>query len=103
MFREPLMQIYPLSEIGPEHMAVFIPILAVFAFIVTILTRHQQRMTEIIHGTASQRPNEEIAQLRHEVSELKQLVHQQMIALDSYNNATRRSDDVPLQKRLEQV
>jgi uncharacterized protein YlxW (UPF0749 family) len=89
--------------LGPDQLGVFIPILAVVAGIVAILTRHQQRMAEIIHGTAQAQSTDEIVQLRKEVFELKQMVHEQMIALDSYAGSSRQTDDVPLQKRLEQI
>lgn len=92
-----------LSAIGPETLGVLIPILGIVAGIVAILTKHQQRMAEIIHGTAQHQSNEDVAMLRSEVAELKQLVHQQMIALDSYAGSPRRSEEIPLQKRLEQL
>ena len=93
----------PLALVGPEHFAVFIPILGVVAGIVAILTKHQQRMAEIIHGTASEISNQDVAQLRREVAELKQLVHQQMIALDSYSSSRPPQEPVSLQKRLEHI
>src|SRR5471030_1159572 len=93
----------PLAFLRPDELAVMIPILGVVAGIVAIMTKHQQKMAEIIHGSRAAQSNDEIAALRSEVAELKQMVHQQMIALDSYAGSPRRSDDVPpLQRRLEQ-
>jgi len=97
------MHVTLLGFLDPGQLGAFIPILAVVAGIVAILTKHQQRMAEIIHGTAQQQSSDEVGQLRMEVAELKQMVHQQMIALDSYAGSSRRTDDVPLQKRLEQI
>jgi len=92
----------PLSFIRPEEMAVFVPILGIIAGIVAIMTKHQQKMAEIIHGSSQNQSNAEIAQLRSEVAELKQMVHQQMIALDSYSALPRPPAEIPLQRRLEQ-
>jgi len=93
----------PLAFLQPDQLAIFIPILGVVAVIIMILTKHQQRMAEIIHGTAQAQSAEEIVELRHEVAQLKQMVHEQMIALDSYAGSSGRAEEVPLQKRLEQI
>lgn len=86
-----------------DELALFIPILAVVAGIVAILARHQQKMAMIIHGSTNRQSTDEIAQLRQEVYELKQMVHQQMIALDSYAGRATKQADLPLQKRLEEI
>ena len=62
-------------------LAIFIPLLALMIPIVVILTRHQQRMAEIVHRTAGD--HSELTALRHEIAELKSLVHQQAITLDT--------------------
>jgi len=60
-----------------------IPILALMIPIVAILVSHQQKMAQIIHGAQrNQVPNAEIEALRREVRELKEIVHQQTIAVD---------------------
>ena len=92
-----------LAEIGPGEVFLFIPIVALCIPIIKMLVQHQQRMAEIIHGTANEHSHAEIAQLRHEVYELKQLVHQQMIALDSHSSMTRVPVETPLQRRLEEA
>ena len=79
-----------------------IPIVALTIPIVAILVKHQQRMAEIIHGTARQQGDAEIAQLRSEVYELKQLVHQQMISVDSLVSSRVASQEIPIYQRLEQ-
>jgi hypothetical protein len=66
--------------------------------ITAILTHHQRKMAEIIHRSGDPRIAAEVASLRNEVGELKQLMYQQMIALDS-STPSHRND--PLQKRLE--
>ncbi len=91
-----------LAYLDPGQIAVMIPIFALSIPIVAMLIKHQQRMAEIIHGTARQQGDAEIAQLRSEVYELKQLVHQQMISVDSLVSMKVKDTDTPLQQRLEQ-
>jgi len=71
--------------------------------ITAILTYHQRKMAEIIHRSGEPQLAGEIANLRGDIAQLKQLVHQQMIALDSSTNSSRPPVEVPLQKRLEQI
>jgi hypothetical protein len=80
-------------------LALAIPLgLCVVLPIVAILTAHQRKMAEIYARTAVQQPNPEISQLRDEIRELKMLVHQQAIALDSYPAA--RTTEQPAQQDL---
>ena len=74
----------------PEILALLIPIIALMIPIVAVLTKHQQRMAEIMNGNQANRVDlnsdrllQEIQSLRLEVSGLKQLVHEQAISLDS--------------------
>jgi hypothetical protein len=67
-----------------ENVAIMIPILALLIPVVAILTKHQQRMAELIHGGDQNRQSsQEILALRHEIAELRSLVHQQSIAVDN--------------------
>ena len=66
-----------------EFSALSIPILALMIPLVAILVRHQQKMAEIIHSGSGSNTAAQVEALRQEVAQLKQLVHQQMIALDS--------------------
>jgi len=69
-----------------ENIAILIPVIALMIPIVAILVSHQQKMAQIIHGSNRQQlPNPEVDALKREVQELKQLIHQQTIALDSVN------------------
>ena len=67
--------------------AYLIPLVIFMIPIIAILTSHQQKMAKIIHERASiipdQRQAQELNQLRAEIQELKSLVHQQAIAMDS--------------------
>lgn len=62
-----------------------IPLVAVAApfavAIIAMMTKHQQKMAELYHRHA-QTVDPRIDQLQSEVRELKELIHQQTIALD---------------------
>ena len=66
-------------------LALLIPIIAVGApflmIIVGQMTKHQQRMAELIQAT-SHNVDPRIDALQAEIADLKDLVHQQTIALD---------------------
>jgi hypothetical protein len=51
--------------------------------LVVILTSHQRKMAEMIHGKRTQLPNPEVETLRKEMAEVRELLHQQMIAIDN--------------------
>jgi hypothetical protein len=65
---------------GPD---IIVPILVFSIPIIAILVRHQQKMTELLAAQRLHQPNPEVDALRREVRELKQLVHQQTIQVDS--------------------
>jgi hypothetical protein len=72
---------------GPDTLAIFIPIVALMIPIVAILTKHQRAMAEMIYSKSLQPQfNPEVQALRQEVQDLKQLVHQQAIALDDVSS-----------------
>lgn len=68
-----------------EVLALGIPILALMIPIVALLTQHQRKMAEIIHNSQAPSPqvNAELNSLRQDIQQLKELMHQQMIAIDS--------------------
>jgi hypothetical protein len=68
-------------------MALLIPILALLLPVVALLVKHQHDMAKIIHAQPLTNPDEIVA-LRQEVAELRQLMHQQAIALDSISRST---------------
>ncbi len=61
--------------------AVVVPTATIMIPIVYILVKHQQKMAEIIHS--NRLPTPEVESLRREVADLKALMHQQVIAIDS--------------------
>jgi hypothetical protein len=68
---------------GPSQLALVIPILIFLIPIIAILTGHQRKMAEIYAQQARTQQDPEFAALRHDIQELKALVHQQAIALDN--------------------
>jgi hypothetical protein len=60
-----------------------IPLVIFMIPIIAILTNHQRRMAELIHGNRNNASNGDIEALRREVQELKQIVHQQTLAIDN--------------------
>jgi len=71
--------------------ALLIPIIALSIPIVALLVGHQQKMAQIIHSNASNVGplKAEIDALRKEIAELRQLVHEQTIAVDNMMGAAR--------------
>jgi len=69
--------------------------------LVAVLTHHQRKMAELVHRNHGQaQASQEISALRQEIYELKQLIHQQAIALDSYASRTTESTERTLTGRL---
>jgi hypothetical protein len=57
-----------------------IPLALLMIPIVAILTRHQQKMAEILHGVSH---SSELQELRREVTELRAIVQNQTYAIES--------------------
>ena len=80
-----------------------IPVICVFSIpIIAILTAHQRKMTELIHGSQKQQADmaplmHEIQSLRQEVSDLRQKQNEQLIALDDLRSGG------SVQERLDQT
>lgn len=85
----------PLADFQPEILALFIPIIALMIPIIVLLLKHQQRMTELLHGPNSQARNPEIEMLRHEIHELKMVVSQQALAMDTFLDRQRQLSSTP--------
>ncbi|MBS1706136.1 MAG: hypothetical protein JST40_09700 [Armatimonadetes bacterium] len=68
--------------------ALLIPILTVALIfgipIIAILTAHQRKMAELMHGNPANNNHliGEVQALRHEVQQLKEMLHTQMLAND---------------------
>lgn len=87
----------------------FVAILAIMGVmsvpIVAILTNHQRRMAEIVHGSENGEQGRRIVAMEHEIAELRHLMSEQMIVLDDISSAHRRllerqSESNEIQTRL---
>lgn len=78
-----------------DNFAILIPIIAVGApfgvAIIAMLTKHQQRMAELYHQNATH-VDPRLDALQRDVADLKDLVHQQTIAIDRLTALPPRND-----------
>lgn len=87
-------------------LGVMIPIIALIIPIVAILTKHQMKMAALIHGKTIDENNNVVSsnandsQLSQEVRQLRELMHQQTLALDNLRDELRTSNSV--QDRINQ-
>ena len=85
---------------GPETLVFLIPICALLIPIIAILTKHQIKMAAIIHGrTVDEHDNiistpNNNSQLSEDVRQLRELMHQQAIALDNLREEVRASHSI---------
>ncbi len=85
----------------PEFLGILIPLAALSIPVIRILTRHQAQMAQIIHGQSQNQGNsQETAQLRDEVRQLRELMHQQTIALDNLRDDVKAASVGSVQARL---
>lgn len=91
-------QMLAFFSFSPGQIGVFIPIVLAMIPIVAILTSHQQKMAQIVHGSKAGQLNDaqaaEIERLRHELQDLKALVHQQTIAIDNLSSLPRSQSQI---------
>lgn len=74
----------------PGVLALFIPITIFMIPIIAILTHHQRKMAELHRqGQPLGQPNE-IAEMRRELQQLKEIVAQQAIQMDDFLSAQRK-------------
>mgnify|MGYP001070209563 CR=1 FL=1 len=99
-------QFMPIADLGSE-LAPVIACLACFMIpIAAILTSHQRKMAMIIHGNRQSALNDQNAAnaqteaLSAELRDLKQLVYQQSIAIDSLSTKLDKLSDSTVQQRL---
>jgi len=96
----------PLAVFDAGTLGVFIPIVALIIPIVAILTKHQMNMAQIIHGRPLNEDNHGIpmlndqSQLKEEVRQLRELMHQQAITLDNLRDEIKASHTI--QERISQ-
>lgn len=71
---------------NPGIIALMIPIIAILMIfgipLIGMLTKHQQRMAELMHANGNSALDARVDALQRDMAELKELLHQQTIALD---------------------
>jgi len=70
---------------------IFTMLLIVLPFIFLIFTKHQQNMAAILRSNQAPQFNPEMAAMRQEIQELKQLIHQQAIMMDTFVSQPERA------------
>jgi len=79
----------------PAMMALLIPITIFMIPIIAILTHHQRKMAELMRHQQPQAAPDELAEMRREMQELKQLVSQQAIQMDDFLSSQRKLSVAP--------
>ena len=74
-----------------ELTPLIIPILLFLTPIVAILTAHQRKMAELMHMRQAPQRDFEMESLRSEIRELKQLLHEQTLAIDNLTSRQARN------------
>ncbi len=83
-------------------MALMIPILALMIPIVAMMLGHQRRMAEILHQSGQSQSNPELAAIRQELAHLKELLHDQALAIEGMaGRRTAQQGSVSVSERLE--
>jgi hypothetical protein len=86
----------------PEISFLIWPIMIFAVPIVSILTRHQRQMAEIIHGRSQREAVEaELQGLRHEVNDLRSRLITHTLAIDSISQQQKAlGGEEPIRQRL---
>lgn len=90
----------------PDELIPIFAIMMVFGIpMVAILTAHQRKMAELIHGKQQQANDlgplvNEVQALRQEVYELRQRMNEQQIALDDLRDSAMRGTPPTMAERL---
>ena len=83
--------------------AILVPVIIFMIPIIAILTAHQRKMAEIIHGKNGQNMNplglnlsyasqQDMAMMREEMRQLRELVQNQTLAIDNLGTRQRKED-----------
>lgn len=86
-----------LAQSGPQGLEVLIPFgICVIVPVIWILTHHQRKMTELMHGSASRKVEEDkrLTQIERELAEVKALLQQQVIQNDDLRGLTNRVAEI---------
>jgi hypothetical protein len=83
-----------------DVLPLLIPFVVFLVPIVAILTHHQRKMAELYHGNRQPLPDQSVEALKHEIAELKQVVHQQTVAIDSLSRPQGLSSPEGISQRI---
>jgi hypothetical protein len=98
-----MFNLFPLADFGSE-VGPLVACIGVFLVpIVWILTSHQRKMAELIHGNQSRRPVLQNEGLETEVRDLKQIVYQQSIAIDAISTKLDQISNTDVQSRMSRI
>lgn len=81
---------------NPDAIAAIVVPIAVFSIpVISILTRHQRKMAELIHGSPQNSSrDQELANLSQEVAKLSSVVSTLAINMDNMNDKLNRQSEV---------
>ncbi|MBS1725921.1 MAG: hypothetical protein JST51_04315 [Armatimonadetes bacterium] len=97
------MQLIPIAGIEPWQMALMVPIIIFMIPIVAILTSHQRKMAELMHGSReSSLPSAEIDELRRQIANLQSTVSALTISVDNLKDEVRSGQNVQDRIRVDQ-
>lgn len=85
-----------------EILPIFIPIIALVIPVVAILTKHQQKMAELVRQSPQLGSMPEVHALRQEVAQMRQMMNDQMLALDQIRSALPARTEPPAIPQIEQ-
>lgn len=69
---------------GPEMLIPLAAVMLIFGIpIIVILTNHQRKMAELIHGKQAQLPGQDLAPIYHELKNLRDSVNSVAMNVDS--------------------
>lgn len=90
----------PLADF--DFVWVLIPLAPFIIGGVAILVKHQQRMTEILHGSQAQLPIQELASMQEQLNLMRQQLTQVTLALEELKRPTIDESPTRVTERLSQ-
>jgi hypothetical protein len=80
---------------GPEMLIPLAAVMLIFGIpIIVILTNHQRKMAELIHGKQSQLPGQDMSPIYHELKSLRDSVNSLSMNVDSLRGEVRAQGEL---------
>ena len=80
---------------GPEVLIPLAAVMLIFGIpIIVILTNHQRKMAELIHGKQSQLPGQDMSPIYHELKSLRDSVNSLSMNVDSLRGEVRAQGEL---------